>query len=313
MKVHARLLGDCRIEIDGRVLADRAWKRSSAKNLFIRLLVAPRHKIPKKMIEEIFLLEDSSDRAKNESYRAIHALRETLTAFVGDKQGKDLLEVDRESISLSPSMSISTDVEELQSLFAAFHGHAFDESAVARGLGLLGGAFSAVDERLGFSIHINREVRAIAQSICEHALKIARLSANASEICVRVIKTLDWNTDQEWAYRFAAQAQIQLNDPNGAVKTIQHARDYFRSVIGTALSMETLRVESAAIALLQQRRATHQVAPCTSDAELHPIGREQLITDSIEKLLNANVGVALIGMPGIGKTAVCNSQRWCRA
>src|SRR3712207_760007 len=111
MGVRVEALGRFRVTVAGNTLADDAWGRRKARQLFKCLLSRPRHRVTKDRLIE-WLWPDSDPEAAASTLRStVHALRSTLKQ-AGLAAASDVIIVDRDGVGLAPAVDAWLDVDD---------------------------------------------------------------------------------------------------------------------------------------------------------------------------------------------------------
>ena len=76
--LRAHLLGSVRLAVGDRLIPDHAWRRRSARALFLLLLTTPGHRLPRDRVLDLLWPESPPDSALNALRVALHALRRVL-------------------------------------------------------------------------------------------------------------------------------------------------------------------------------------------------------------------------------------------
>jgi len=117
MGVRVETLGGFRVTVAGPVLADDAWGRRKARQLFKCLLSRPRQRVAKDRLVE-WLWPDSDPEAAGSTLRStVHALRSTLRQ-AGLDASRDIILVDRDAVGVATA-DVWVDADEFERLLAA--------------------------------------------------------------------------------------------------------------------------------------------------------------------------------------------------
>jgi predicted ATPase/DNA-binding SARP family transcriptional activator len=103
-------LGQFRVLVGGQLVADQAWRRRSARQLFKFLLSRPGRRATRDEVVDIFWPDSDPDAASSNLRSTLYALRRVLQPPTGTP-GVDVVFTDHDSIWLRPDVELWTDAD----------------------------------------------------------------------------------------------------------------------------------------------------------------------------------------------------------
>ncbi len=114
----AHVLGGFRVVVRGRPLADAAWRRRKARQLFKALLARPQRRLTKDEAVDLFWPDSDPGAASTNLRTAVHAIRQALESVAAPG---DLVVADRDGVGLRPDLKVWVDADAFEKLAAEAH------------------------------------------------------------------------------------------------------------------------------------------------------------------------------------------------
>jgi DNA-binding SARP family transcriptional activator len=214
--ITAHLLGELRVAFQGRPV--EIWSSGRGRAVFEYLLVNRHSKVRRDRLMNIFWPEVASDAARNSLNVAIHGLRQSLRAVVGDTA---VVIHQDQAYFIEPALDIWVDVEVFEEQLKAAHQHLANaelvkaEAAFEAATWLYQGEFLADDPYEGWAM-VTREHLRLCYIDALDRLSALRLNSGDYAGCVAAcLKLLGCDSCREDAHRrlmrcYSRQGQVQL-------------------------------------------------------------------------------------------------------
>ena len=225
--VQIDMLGQFRVRIDGRAVADAEWRRARSVALVKLLALATGHRMHREQAMEALWPEMSPESSSANLRKAVHFARRALGAH-------DVIRIENDTVTLAPELDLQIDVELFESEARQALG-ASDAAACVRAADLYRGDLLPDDVYVGWTEMTRERLRRM------HA-RVLR----AGRLWERVLEADP--TDEE-AQGAVMQAALDAGNRGEVIRQFQRLRERLRIDLGVGPAAGTVAIYERAIAM----------------------------------------------------------------
>lgn len=222
-----RVLGGFRVEVDGRPVADEAWRHRRGADLVKLLALAPGHRLHREQVMDSLWPDLAPDAAGANLRKAVHYARRALGSETS-------VGTDGAMIELWPQAELSVDLDRFEE--AANRAVASEDPAIpTAAVSLYGGELLPEDPYAGWSSATRERIR----------LSYLRLLRRAG-IWERVIEV---DPADEQAHRELMRAQMGAGNRQAAIRQFERLRDALREELGVSPDVASVELYERVLAM----------------------------------------------------------------
>ena len=221
------MLGQFRVRVDGRAVADAEWRRARSVALVKLLALAGRHRLHREQAMEALWPEMAPEASSANLRKAIHFARRALGA-------PDVIRIENDVVALAPEQDLQIDVE----LFESEARRAIDASDVAA-------CARAADRYRGDLLPDDVYVE-WTEATRERLRQLNARLLRAGGLWERVLAADP--TDEE-AQRAVMQAALDAGNRGEVIRQFQRLRERLRVDLGVGPASDTVAIYERALAM----------------------------------------------------------------
>ena len=221
------MLGQFRVRVDGRAVADAEWRRARSVALVKLLALAGRHRLHREQAMEALWPEMAPEASSANLRKAIHFARRALGEH-------DVIRIENDVVALAPELDLQIDVE----LFESEARRAIDASDVAA-------CARAADRYRGDLLPDDVYVE-WTEATRERLRQLNARLLRAGGLWERVLAADP--TDEE-AQRAVMQAALDAGNRGEVIRQFQRLRERLRVDLGVGPASDTVAIYERALAM----------------------------------------------------------------
>jgi predicted ATPase/DNA-binding SARP family transcriptional activator len=302
--IRAHLLGQVRISVGQRTIAEDTWTLRSARSLFLVLLITRGHALPRDRVLDILWPEASPELARNTLYKALHALRRVLEPALSKGRASSYIESRGGTVGILPSVDVWVDADAFET---ALTEPTERRNQLRNAVALYGGELLLTDLYEDWPVARREAVRRAREGAVLE-LAAADLAAGEPQATVAPLELLlAADPTFEAAHRALMRAYAGTGQRDRALRQYTRCRSALQEELGSEPDEETNALRSNIQAALSEPVSNQEpISARYNNLPVPPtpiVGRDRE-TETIQGLLwRQDVRlVTLTGPGGIGKT-----------
>lgn len=302
LQIH--LLGDFRVVIDGRVLADAVWTRRRAESLLKLLALAPGHSLHREQVVDYLWPDADLDSGLANLRYTVHVARRILTDVAS---AGGVLRLRGEQVTLAPDGGVWVDVDAFEQAAerASLSGRRGDHEAA---IALYAGELLPENRYEDWTTGRRERVRDIYLVLLGGLARLQETGQEYSRAEATLQRMLDIDAANEQAHVGLMRLHLRAGRRQRALRQYEVLRDALRQDLDVdpepatqKLYAEILAGRAAADVATEPADAGQQTAPTLPLPLTSFVGRERELQELSGALASARL-LTLVGPGGAGKT-----------